>query len=96
MILGRISTPCRPVWGSTLLASFYLVREQRTACIFRFRVGAGAHAGAHAVESLYARDALVLDIAFAVSECHEKLLAVLLPSSDVGQDDFHALTLEAT
>jgi len=32
--------------------------------------------------------ALVLDIAFAVPECHKKLLTVILPSVDVGQNDF--------
>ncbi|MGD8998571.1 MAG: hypothetical protein PVH80_10720 [Anaerolineae bacterium] len=31
--------------------------------------------------------AQVLGIAFAMSECHQKLLTVLLPSVDIGQDD---------
>ena len=48
----------------------------------------------HAIALSENSGALVLDIAFAMPECHEKLLTVILPSVDVGQDNLHQLTGE--
>lgn len=37
---------------------------------------------------------MFLGIAFAVSECQGKLLAIVRPSVDVGRDDVHQFTWE--